>query len=271
MRAQLSTPTPLPPPPAQMSFSTGKVACRGRGMNAKEGGGGLAAPSLLENLLPPLRPSFPSGEIECTGGEGGEGGEVGFAGAGGQSIQGAGVDGTAKTGSSTLIIGLGNLLRGDDGLGPAVVDALRRGAPRGLTLIESSGHDLAQWLTSDAFDRIVVVDAADLGQAPGSWLHLTPERLAEASGTRLTHGMGLAETLELLAALGVPSAPISIYAVQPAVVGWGPGLSREVLGALAAVATAIRQELCLPNPRRARTVLRTDEDVRCLPCSGQAA
>jgi hydrogenase maturation protease len=102
-------------------------------------------------------------------------------------------------------------------------------------------------------------------------VRLTPERLAEACATRLTHGMGLAETLELLAALGLRPAPISIYAVQPAVVGWGPGLSREVAAALAAVATAIRQELCLPNPRRARTVLRTDEEVRCLPGCGQAA
>jgi hydrogenase maturation protease len=141
-------------------------------------------------------------------------------------------------------------LRGDDGLGPAVIAALRSGTPRGLTLIESAGHDLVEWLASDEFDRIVVVDAADLGRRPGSWMRLTPERLAPAAARKLTHGLGLVESLELLAALGVRPAPITLYAVQPEAVGWGPGLSREVGRAVAAVTAAIRQELDPAPPLR---------------------
>jgi hydrogenase maturation protease len=150
-----------------------------------------------------------------------------------------------------LVIGLGNPLRGDDGLGPAVIEALRPHAGPGLKLIESAGQDLVEWLGSEEFDRIVVVDAADLGRGPGSWTRLTPARLAAASTGELTHGMGLVPSLELLSALGVRPAPISIYAVQPASAGWRPGLSREASRAVQAVAAAIRQELCLPElPRR---------------------
>ncbi|MBF8257587.1 MAG: hypothetical protein HW375_2494, partial [Anaerolineales bacterium] len=57
----------------------------------------------------------------------------------------------------TLVIGLGNPLRGDDGLGPAVIAALQPAAAGGLTPVESDGHDLVDWLASDAFARIIVV------------------------------------------------------------------------------------------------------------------
>jgi hydrogenase maturation protease len=117
------------------------------------------------------------------------------------------------TGATTgLVIGLGNALRGDDGIGPAVIEALRP-ENEGLTLIESSGDDLLEWLTSDAFDRAIVVDAADLGQAPGCWARLTPAHLSADSTQGLTHGMGLAQSLEMAAALGA-APPISIYAVS---------------------------------------------------------
>jgi hydrogenase maturation protease len=152
--------------------------------------------------------------------------------------------------SHPLVLGLGNPLRGDDGLGPAVIAALRGRAGRGLTLIESDGYDLLEWLASETFERIVIVDAADLGQAPGRWLRLTPEQLAAASNQRLSHGMGLMESLALLAVLGQRPPAMSIYAIQPAAVGWGPGISLEVVGAVAAVATAILQELAPPKARR---------------------
>jgi hydrogenase maturation protease len=190
-----------------------------------------------------------------------------------------------------LVIGLGNPLRGDDGLGPAVLDLLRRKSEAGWTLIESAGDDLLEWMAASEFDRIIVVDAADLGTAPGSWARLTPESLATPN--ELSHGFDLAQSLALLTALGIKPAPISIYAVQPAVVGWRPGLSRIVAIALAAVANAIRQELCRNQPSRrppalakhpegaqagapwapgrgrARTVLRTQQDVRSLPSGAE--
>jgi hydrogenase maturation protease len=179
-----------------------------------------------------------------------------------------------------LVIGLGNPLRGDDGIGPAVLDLLRRKSEPGWTLIESAGDDLLEWMAASEFDRIIVVDAADLGKAPGSWARLAPESLATTS--ELSHGFDLAQSLALLTALGITPAPISIYAVQPAVVGWRPGLSRDVAIALAAVANAIRQELCrnqlsrrplapqagahrAPARTGVRTVLRTQQDVRSLP------
>jgi len=229
-------------------------------MNPKEGRGGKAAPSLLEDLLPPLHPSVSGGDDTSGGGEGGRG----------VRSKDRGLGAPLSDGRS-LVIGLGNSLRGDDGIGPAVVSELRRGVSAGIDLIESAGNDLLELLATDPIERIVVVDAADLGQAPGCWRRLSPEELS-AICDELAHGMGLVHSLELLVALGLRPAPITIYAVQPAAVGWGPGLSREARRGVRDVAAAIRQELCLPQPhRRGGTVLRAEQDVRSLPCGGEAA
>lgn len=262
MTASPRTPTPIPPPPARPSSSDGMGVCRGRGMKPKEGGGGLAASSLLENLLPLLHPSFSGGDASSAGGEGGRGvrkeAQIPIR--------------SAQPGGRSLVIGLGNPLRGDDGIGPTVIAALRRSAEDRTTLVESAGNDLAEWLASDAFDRIVIVDAAELGRSPGEWVRLTAEALDSASPGEIAHGLGLAETLRLLETLGVRPAPITVFAVQPATVGWGPGLSREARHAATAVAAAIRRELHLPLPSgRGGTVLRTEQDVRSLPCGGETA
>jgi hydrogenase maturation protease len=173
----------------------------------------------------------------------------------------------ADASKRALVIGLGNPLRGDDGIGPAVVRTLLRNGPAGIALIETDGHDLTELLTDEAFRRIVVVDAADLGRPAGAWIRTGCEALMGGAALPVGHTSGLVQALDLLAALGHSPPPITIFAVQPAKVGWGPGLSRAARRGVSAVAAAIRQELCLPQPsRRGRTVLRTEQDVRSLPC-----
>jgi hydrogenase maturation protease len=172
----------------------------------------------------------------------------------------------AAASKRTLVIGVGNELRGDDGIGPAVVRALRRTPAPDVELVETDGHNLTELLAEAGAARIVLVDAADFGRAAGTWIRTNPEALLDGAAP-VSHSLGLAQALDLLAALGLRRGPIAIYVVQPAKVGWGPGLSRAARRGVSAVAAAIRQELCLPQPsRRGGTVLRTEQDVRSLPC-----
>lgn len=71
----------------------------------------------------------------------------------------------------TLIAGFGNVLRGDDGFGIAVLNQLqaRGGLAEGIELLEvgTGGLQLAQALLDD-FDRVIIVDAMSQGGAPGS-------------------------------------------------------------------------------------------------------
>jgi len=147
---------------------------------------------------------------------------------------------------ATLVLGLGNPLRGDDGVGARVVEALtRRGLPQGVTAIDggTGGLDLLRVL--ERWKRVVIVDAADVGREPGQFVRFTPDqvRLTGASNTFTLHNAGLSEVLALAAALGRDLPEIVVFGVQPAQIGWGEGLSPALETTLSGLTDAILEEL----------------------------
>ncbi len=81
-------------------------------------------------------------------------------------------------GPHILVAGVGNVLRGDDGFGIAVVQHLARQCdlPPTVTVVEVgiSGISLVQDLL-DGYDVLLIVDAVDRGGAPGTIYLLEPE------------------------------------------------------------------------------------------------
>ena len=151
-----------------------------------------------------------------------------------------------------LVLGLGNPLRGDDGIGPRVVTELhRRGLPEGVTALDfgTGGLDLLNvW---QGWPRVIVVDAADVGRlhgeetVPGQIVRFTPDEvrfLVAPDGFSL-HDAGLAEALALGEALGQDLPELVILSVQPARIGWGEGLSPPVEAALPALLDAVMKEI----------------------------
>lgn len=74
--------------------------------------------------------------------------------------------------AATVVIGLGNPARGDDGIGIAILECLRDtfDIPETVTLLEGSSRKLADVVAQAG--RLLLLDAIDLGSAPG-----TPVRL----------------------------------------------------------------------------------------------
>jgi len=143
------------------------------------------------------------------------------------------------------VLGLGNPLRGDDGIGPAVIDWLRaRGLPPDVTARDDGAADLGLVLTLAEYRRVVVVDAADMGCAPGEWSRFTPDRLQAAGASALSlHATGLSDVLSLGAALGLSPDAVIVYGVQPARLDWSIGLSAEAQQAVPAVGQAVLSEI----------------------------
>ena len=77
-----------------------------------------------------------------------------------------------------LVAGVGNILRGDDGFGVAVVERLltRGSLPSGVDVIETGigGMSIVQQLM-EGFRALIVVDAVDRGEKPGTVFVLEPE------------------------------------------------------------------------------------------------
>jgi hydrogenase maturation protease len=131
----------------------------------------------------------------------------------------------------TLVAGVGNVLRRDDGFGVEVVQRLRSiPMPEGVTVIEFGicGMHLALELL-EGYERVVVVDALAHGDAPGTI------RLFEADvdslddiGTPDGHNMQPVEILAFLRSIGVTPPPITVVGCAPESVEEGLGLSDVV-------------------------------------------
>jgi len=146
---------------------------------------------------------------------------------------------------ATLVIGLGNPLRGDDGVGCRVVEELaRRELPPGVQVLDGGAGGLGLLSLMEGWERVVIVDAAEMGRRPGEFARFTPAdvRLASASDRFSLHHAGLSEALALADALGRALPEMVIFGVQPASVGWGEGLSPAVEAALPALIAAVLEE-----------------------------
>jgi hydrogenase maturation protease len=161
-----------------------------------------------------------------------------------------------------LVLGLGNPLRRDDGIGPRVVELLEsRGLPDDAAASDggAAGFDLLRLLGEprvlgrDAPQRVIIVDAADVGLEAGQFARFTPEQIgwlgaedlagSERKPAGTLHGAGLAEALALARALERPLPEIVIYGMQPGSLDWGVGLTTEVEAALPLLVESVIEEV----------------------------
>jgi hydrogenase maturation protease len=150
-----------------------------------------------------------------------------------------------------LVAGIGNVLRGDDGFGPAVVRALGASGPlpAGVRVVELGigGIALVQELM-DGYDALIVVDAVDRGGAPGAVCVLEPdvpaaEALAPAERHRLAgdmHATVPARALVMARAAGVLPPFVRLVGCEPEQTeefstDLSPAVARAVDGAVGAI------------------------------------
>ena len=141
-----------------------------------------------------------------------------------------------------LVLGIGNALASDDGVGVHVVRELRR-HPRAGVLVTETGTAILDALPLLAWaDRVVVIDALRAGRAPGTiyWTRLA-ERGRESSPFSL-HELDLSRALTLLPP-DRARPEIWVVAVEPERLGLGLDLSPAVRAAVSRVATLVNQKL----------------------------
>lgn len=145
----------------------------------------------------------------------------------------------------TVVVGFGNLLMGDDGVGIHVVRELEaRGVPDGVELVDGGVASLEVLATLPPAGEVVIVDALTGGGRPGDVYRLTPADLVPAEGPPAfsLHEFTLVQSLVLLARLG-PLPPMVIYGVEPATMEPGMELSPPVAAAATKVAELILERI----------------------------
>lgn len=147
--------------------------------------------------------------------------------------------------SESVVLGLGNLIRSDDGIG---VYALRQlelepRLPSNVTLIEggTKGLELAAYLCDAS--RLLVLDAIDVGAEPGNVFRMLGEELRSIRGNGNVHGLGLADILNALRMMGREPKEVVLLGIQPLTTELGTSLSAPVQQALPALLEAALVEL----------------------------
>lgn len=144
-----------------------------------------------------------------------------------------------------LVLGLGNPLQADDGIGCRVVQALaERNLPDAVEVLDGGTPGIGLVNLIEGRRRVVLVDAAALGQAPGEIRRLSAAELpAEPSPSLSLHTSGVGDALALMSALHLAAPDIVVYGVQPARIDWGEELSPPVQAAVPLVVQAVLREI----------------------------
>jgi hydrogenase maturation protease len=145
-----------------------------------------------------------------------------------------------------MVIGVGNTMRGDDGVGLEVVRRLRRRAEAagvGVRELEGEGIGLLDaWQDARA---VVLVDGLRSGADPGTIhrIEVTDGPLpAGLRSSSSTHAVGVGEAIELARALGRLPGRLVIYGVEGGGFETGAELTDGVAAAVDSVAEAVLDE-----------------------------
>jgi hydrogenase maturation protease len=114
----------------------------------------------------------------------------------------------------TLVLGIGNLLMGDEGVGVHALRAFARDPwPESVTLLDggTGGFHLLEYLSD--YPRIVMVDATMDGAPAGTVSVLTPRYASDFPRALTAHDIGLRDLIESAALLG-PLPDITLVTVS---------------------------------------------------------
>jgi hydrogenase maturation protease len=133
----------------------------------------------------------------------------------------------------TLVIGVGNAFRRDDGAGLAVAERLRGQA--GLEVLTHHGEGTGLMALWRGRPRVVVIDAASSDTPPGTIHHLTAAAIPAGLKFFSSHAFGVAEAVAMSAALGDLPADFRVIAITGGDFSAGEGLTGPVAAAVEAV------------------------------------
>lgn len=153
---------------------------------------------------------------------------------------------TRTPAKDVLILGIGNPLMGDDGVGIRVAELLaEKDLPSGVTVQEAGlpGWGLPSWF--EGHSDVILVDAVHMGAKPGTWKRFRPDDLhvVMEDGTLSLHQPGLAAGLALSQALDLLPRNLVLFGIEPAQTAAGTALSPEVDSSLPDVVQSILNEL----------------------------
>lgn len=142
----------------------------------------------------------------------------------------------------TAILGLGNELLGDEGVGVHAARQLQKlDLPAGTQAIEVGTAILDALPILEAADRIIVLDAMKDGRKPGTVYKIPLEDCSGSACIASMHGFDIFRVMALTGRTEPP--PVLVFGVEPGLLSWSLDLSTVVFEALPHLVQAVLEEL----------------------------
>lgn len=169
--------------------------------------------------------------------------------------------------NGVLVLGLGNLLHSDDGLG---VHAIRRlendmRVDPSVTLLDGGTHGLSLMPHLCGIPRLLVIDAVDVGEPPGTLVRFEGKALEGLPGKATVHQLGFADLMVAMRLLSESPEEVVVLGVQPMSTEWSVELTPPVRSTLPLLLEAVIAQLnvwvtCQQKVKDTRAA--TGEDAR---------
>jgi hydrogenase maturation protease len=146
--------------------------------------------------------------------------------------------------NKVLILGVGNLLLKDEGIGVHVVRALEeKEFPPEVDIVDGGTATMDLLSVIYESEHIIVIDALKAGGEPGTIYRCLPEDLIDTSDRPLSlHQLGLLDVLGMARQLGGKAAVVIIGA-EPKEISLGLELTEELQATVPKVIKAVKKEL----------------------------
>lgn len=157
-----------------------------------------------------------------------------------------------STAGNWLLVGIGNELRGDDGVGPYIVRRLQAAGLRGASFLLLGADMTALTEALGATRHACVFDALHSGAPAGTVRRIDalrealPKELAPCS----THGLALADVVTLADVLGNLPETLAVYGIEGQTFGLGRGLSAPVRAAAVGIVCDLTRDFARLAPDR---------------------
>jgi len=145
-----------------------------------------------------------------------------------------------------LVMGVGNPLMRDDGIGPRVIEMLRAGYtfPDNVDVVDAGTMSFMILDLLRGIDRLIIIDAVrDTGEPPGTVLRMTPEEIAPNQIAHSLHDVRLVDVLQAADLMGSTPETIAFGIQIEAIEEWVLELSAPLEAAVPIAAGAVLEEL----------------------------
>jgi hydrogenase maturation protease len=143
------------------------------------------------------------------------------------------------------VLGIGNLLLKDEGIGVHLVQELDRIVDaNGVTIIDGGTSPDIPSLIEKNLDKLIIVDAVKSDDKPGTIYRFSPDDIDLDSVSPVSvHDVGILESLKMLALLDRQPKSTVIIGIQPKAIDFGLELSPEVAKKLPEIVDLVLQEI----------------------------